>query len=420
MINPELYQLNFQLSPLFTIPPVEEVIDIDAAQSLDESETLPEVKLLLNKEMFILSSERGRDYLINPTIKAFLLAFEKDNSLQKVIEYFAQLTNATEEQIKPTMTKFLHSMVKQEIIIPSEIAKDLMNKKENNFFDFRELEKGASFGDYEVISLVATHGPTQVYKCKFNNTNTEVIVKTIFYPEELPNKLKEYSTKKFIQEFELMAEFQGHPNICQLIELNTNGHAPFAAIEYIEGQSLREFIATEVTSIDEKINIIRQLLEAISYVQSKEIIHGDIHMSNFLIKENKQVKLIDFGLSNRAELEENEIMRNGGVHECIPPERIKISAFGFLKDKGNYSSEVFQLGVMIYCVLYKTYPFTGFTWDQLAQSILEKELELDPKTTDDQDIPPAVLTVLNKSLQKNPEDRFQTAKEMLDFLRENL
>jgi len=402
----------FLLSPLYTLPDIESVIDFDSS---DISQT-PELESLKKEELYILSHEKGTSYLINPTIKLFLLAFEEATTLNKVTQHFAEISNSKVEQIESTMLNFFNSMQNEGIIVQQTIAQEIIEKKNNNFYNFIELQVGEFINDYEIITLIAKSGPTQLYKCLSPNTGEEVIVKTIYYPEDLPVEIRERSIKKFRQEFKLMSEFKGHPNICQLLELKTDNKRPYAAIEYIDGQSLRAYVKNNDTSIDEKIAIIRQLLNAISFVQSKKVIHGDIHLSNFLVKPNGQLKLIDFDLSNHVDLEENEIIRNGGVHECIPPERIKINAFSFLKERGDFRSEVFQLGVMIYYILYQKYPFSGFTWNQLAQSICETELVFEGKTKDGQSIPSVILELLQKAMQKKPEDRYENAQEMLNVI----
>lgn len=401
------------LSPLYELPEAATIINFE---EVNEAE-LPELNALKNKELFILTNERGSRYLINPTIKIFLEAFQKPTHIEDVIASFAEKTNATVEQINDIMHTFLKGMLSKGILVESEIAEEIIEKQENEFFVFKELEAGEKIGQYEVISLLATHGPTQVYICKSENVEETLVVKTIFYPEELPDIIKQESIEKFKQEFELMNELKGHPNVCELIQFDTCGEVPYAAIEHVKGQSLRAYIQEVETSMDDKLNIIQQFIEAIAFVQSKNIIHGDIHLSNFLVRDDKRVKLIDFGYSNHQNLMDNEIIRNGGVHECIPPERIDEDAFGFLSQRGNYASEVFQLGVLIHYVLYQQYPFKGFTWKALAHSIKEDIVELEQRTFDNQRIPEKIILVLKKALQKQPSNRFNNAQAMLDFLK---
>lgn len=244
------------------------------------------------------------------------------------------------------------------------------------------------------------------------------VIKLLILPKELPSKSKEKSLKKFQQEFSLMHELPPHPNICRLIRYNKEEN--YAILEYIEGKSVKRTIESASTTIKMRIAIIRQIMMALAFVQKQNILHGDIHLSNFLITENLQVKLIDFGLSNHSTPTENEIIRNGGVYECIPPERAKEEGgFGFLKQRSDFRSEVFQCGVVLYYLLYGKYPFYGFTWKKLAHSIVHDPIDFEEQTNDQEAIPSHLLALLKKSLQKDPMDRFENIGEMLLSFEEN-
>jgi len=399
----------YQLSPLYEFPNIEEFIDSDMELKGEEKE---KIELLKNKKMFLMTNQRGHTFLINPTIYTFLKCFEEANSIEQVLNTFLGNLDQTSDAVEPIIMDFFKKMRKRNVLVKKEMAARILEKKDSEIFNYKTFESGAYIGKYKVKKLLATHGPSQVYICEHPTELIEVVVKMIFYPAEIPANIKKRSIEKFEQEFALMIELNGHPNVCQCYEYDMQWTYPYAAIEYIDGQSVRSFFKHHTTSIEDKINIIQQIIEAIAYVQKNQIVHGDIHLSNFIVTKDFKIKLIDFGLSNHLELQENEIVRNGGVHDYIPPERIKMNAFSHFKERGDFRSEVFQLGIMAYYILYGKYPFTGFTWKELANSILEDGLIFESYTFDQQPIPSELLDTLQKALEKDPSLRFENAQKL--------
>lgn len=407
----ELKETVFVLSPFYGLPNSEDMVGFDEAIE----EGMEEIERIKNKELFFLSSRKGSYFLINPIIHAFLTAFKTPKTIVDVIVDFAKQSNCKPEQIEETMISFLRKMGSRRILLTEEYAKDAQAYLDNKPVTEQWYEIGDKIGAYEIVKTLSIRGATQLYICKHPEQEAEVVVKILIFPEEFPESVRIRDKKKFSQEFLFMEELKGHPNICKLVELNTDEEFPYAAMEKIEGKSLRSFSKIPGISMETKLDIIHQILAVIAYVQGHEIIHGDLHLSNFIITAENKVRLIDFGLSNHKELQDDEIIRNGGVHECVPPERVKVKGFSTFKQRGDARSEVFQLGVLIYFILYKQYPFSGFTWSKLAESIQEEILEYSKQTADGQNIPENLLELLEISMQKKPENRFEDADEMLRF-----
>ena len=152
-------------------------------------------------------------------------------------------------------------------------------------------------------------------------------------------------------------------------------------------------------------------------MHQKKILHGDIHASNFLIKNDLTVKLIDFDLANREHLLRHEILHEGGVHEFIAPEKIAINAFEMVKERSDYRSEVYQLGVIFYILVFRDLPFKALSWHELALKIINDEpnyiFENSRKniaeTSLNEEIPSIIIDFLKKCLSKNPQNRFENA-----------
>lgn len=406
--------ISYVLSPQFSIPPADEILNL-YSNFKELPEELEQVK---NKEAFFLKNITGTKFLINPTIKLFIEAFNEPKTLNEVVQSFAEQAKASPDQIVPVMEPFFNQLVKRKILITESDASDFKTIVKKESFTKAKYKVGDQIDNYEVVSKISIRKATQLYLSKQNKSNELAVIKLLILPEELPEKQKEKSLKKFRQEFNLMSELPPHPNVCRLIDYNKE--TDYAILEYIEGKSLKRIIETGSTNIKKRLEIIHQVMQALAFVQQQNIVHGDIHLSNFLVTDDFQVKLIDFGLSNHSTPTENEIVRNGGVYECIPPERAKEhGGFGFLKQKSDFRSEVFQCGVVLFYLLYKRYPFYGFTWKKLAHSIVHDQLNFSQKTNENDSIPGFIIQLLSKSLQKNPMDRFENIDKMLLYFREH-
>jgi len=409
-----LHEEQVVLSPLFELPLSENVIDYNAATELEE------IKLIKEGQLFFLANTKGNLYLINATIKAFLEAFKSPNTLQQVTSDFALQAQCELSQIQEIMLSFFEEMYHQGILIEPNYATEISEMVEQEPINHVKFSVGDSLGNYDLLEPLSVHGYTKLFLSSDKTTKQKVVLKILVIPEALPEELRVGGIKKFRQEFAFMKQLKDHKGICQLIHYSEAESYPFAALEYIEGWSTRGYILKNEITLTEKINLFGQMLDAIAFVQNNHILHGDIHLSNFIITADCQVKLIDFGMSNNDEPKENEIIKNGGVYQFIPPERIKISAFSFSQQRADYQSEVFQMGVILYFMLYEKFPFSGFTWEKMAKDILEKELTFDTTTKAAETIPTAIIELLDKTLQKNPEHRFKNVQELLEVYKEQI
>lgn len=402
------------LSPYFSIPPIEPIV-----RNYRKRPSLPEeIRQLRDGESFILQSSRGTQFLINPTIKIFLESFLNPITFKEVVSTFAKEAKVEPDQIEPVMKTFFKRLVKKQILVSESNATIVSRILEDITEIKRKYQDGDLIDDYKVIEKISVRKSTQLYLCQKVGSDSNIVLKLLILPKDLPTESQEKALKKFKQEFKLMQELTPHANICNIISYNNEQN--YAVLEHIEGKSIRKLVSRDEADIKKKLEIIKQVLTAIAYVQERKIIHGDIHLSNFLITEDFQVKLIDFGMSNHTALEENEVVRNGGVHECIPPERAnEDGGFSFLGQKADFRSEVFQLGVIIYYMLYGKYPFYGFTWQKLANSIINDQLNYSSKTYKDEPIPTFLIELLEKAMQKDPMHRFANAGEMLLYFNEN-
>ena len=362
---------------------------------------IPDVEEIRQGKKFVLDNS-SHWFIINPTIKAFLKAFSKPTTLEQVIYKFSQKANCKPEEIEGTLTNFLESMLDKNFIV--EYSKSNKRKKGTSRHYFK---KNQIIGTYKIEECIFEKSRLKIYLAENLNDQSKVAIKALSLPAHLPDKKIASVKKSFSQEFQLMIEVGQHKNICQCYEYTEQEPHYYGVLEYIDGHGLRNYIRKEKPTIEERIDLITQICSAFDFLHSKKILHGDIHLSNFIVENiTKTVKLIDFNLSNRELPNEHEIIREGGVYQYIPPEKIDGRSFHLVNSRSDYCSEVFQLGVVFYYILYQKMPFDDFTWKSLTNKIKNDDPEFHDKTNEGGIIPGFIIEFTKKCLQKEPADRY--------------
>ena len=215
--------------------------------------------------------------------------------------------------------------------------------------------------------------------------------------------------KKFRKEFKIQKILRGHLNICNLLDLKPD----YAVSEWIEGISLRRRLDEGVApSAEEQKILLAQIIETYAFMHNKNILHGDVHYSNILVSNNENIKIIDFDLAHRLTDKHKPPSVRGGMADFIPPENINFSAFDIVKGKANYRTEVYQLGIIAYCITYSQLPFNGETWQELATNILTRDIDFPILSPSGDVVSPKMITFLQKCLEKKPKNRFASAEKM--------
>ena len=371
---------------------------------LKADEILPDEDLEANPSLkddyVVIDTLLENTYLINSSIYNFLQLFKEPVLLEDVLERMQ--IDADDIQSKEHITSFFDQLREESMIV---------SKEENE-----ALKEGQETSDIQEVS-VEGYITEEVYKQSFNlwvglvrreSDMQLVVVKKFLDDYEVPD---EASKDAFIQEFTIMEEINSHPAICKLYSLNKEKFE--AEIEYVDGGSLRSYIKDKKPPLKKRIELISSLLDGFSFLQQKSVVHGDIHASNFMLTKNENLKIIDFGMSNHAGLQNNEIVKRGGVYNYIPPERVSTEPFQIVNKKtANFPAEVYQLGLIMYFIFYGKIPFHGLTWQILAKEICEKIPTLDKKTGSGEEIPETIIKILGKALQKDPLKRYLNATDL--------
>lgn len=399
----------------YVLHPSFEFIESHEIESLDTNFTFKDdiFQKIKQKELFVLSNKsRDAVFFINPTIKVFLELFKTPQFLSQVLTSFAALAEASVEETEPIMQSFFDDMRDRGILITNIVANKISK------INFEESFKaGDEFEKYTIIDPLSINRFLHVYLAE--KDGEKVVLKMLVLPGDMPEKGKNYYKRFFNQEFELINEVGNDAHICRLLDWNIDKN--YAVLEYIEGQSLRKLSETNNLTLSQRLDIFTQALKSVAVLHHKKILHGDIHASNFLIKNDLTIKLIDFDLANREHLLRHEILHEGGVHEYIAPEKIDQNSFDMVSERSDYRSEVYQLGVIFYILLFRKLPFKALTWHELTTKILNEEPNYDIEKPGEkaaempinENIPSIIVDFLKKCLSKNPQNRFENAGNAL-------
>jgi len=220
---------------------------------------------------------------------------------------------------------------------------------------------------------------------------------------------------RFYREAQAAAKLQ-HSNIVTIFEFAEDHNTPYIVMEFLRGTPLDARMASPLPlTLDDKLNIVAQLCNALNYAHEQGVVHRDIKPANLFILPDGTVKLLDFGV---AKLTTSTLTRQGdilGSVSYMSPEQVSGS------ESLDGRSDIFSAGVMLYELIAGRKPFQGDT----PTATIVKILREDPPPLESfaAGIPPRLVAAVRRALAKEPSDRFQTAGEFsreLQLIRRNL
>jgi serine/threonine protein kinase len=225
--------------------------------------------------------------------------------------------------------------------------------------------------------------------------------------------LNENFIRRFETEAKALAKFED-PNIVRIYDLRTANDQWFIVMEYVEGTTLSDLIEKYGRIPWRKaIPLFKQMLSAISHAHEAGIIHRDIKPNNIMLTDSGIVKITDFGLAkDQANVGQTMTVSSGGTLFYMSPEHVK--GFSFIDAR----SDIYTLGMTFYEMITGTVPLKDIESDfDIREAIVRKEFE--KPSSFEKRIPANLDNIIMKAIRKNPDERYQTADEMLNAI-ENL
>lgn len=253
---------------------------------------------------------------------------------------------------------------------------------------------------YELLEHIGGGGMAIVYKAHDVLLNRKVAVKIL--REQYVND--EDFIRRFRREAQSAASLS-HPNVVSIYDVGQEDDVHYIVMEYVAGSNLNEEIRRRAPfQVDEALRIAVQICDALDHAHQNQIIHRDIKPHNILIGRNGRVKVTDFGIARAAS--SADITQTGSVIGSVhylSPEHAK----GI---KQGEKSDIYSLGIVLYQMLTNQLPFSGDSPISVALKHLQEQVE-SPRLYNPH-IPPDVEAIILKTLQKNPEERYNSAKEL--------
>ena len=272
------------------------------------------------------------------------------------------------------------------------------------------LPRGIKLGSYEIVSSLGAGGMGEVYRARDESLGREVAVKVL--PKELasdPDRLR-----RFEQEARAAAALN-HPNILAVYGFSTTGeHAPYLVTELLQGQTLRERLQQGEIPVRKAVEFALQTARGLAAAHDRAIVHRDLKPENLFLTRDGVVKILDFGLAKLilpevtsetsvATASFTELGVVLGTAGYMSPEQVR----GQVVDR---RSDIFSLGAILYEMLRGKQAFEGKTAADTMSAILKEEpAEL---SASGRSLPPALGRIVDRCLEKDPAERFQSARDL--------
>ncbi len=241
---------------------------------------------------------------------------------------------------------------------------------------------------------------------KAHNTDSKRFAIKVSKPGHGDDEKRQARRERFLREANAASSVE-HPNIVGIVEfgLAEQEEIPFIVMEYVEGQSLGDLIDENLPlDLIEKIRIVRQIADAVSAIHAKNICHRDITPRNILLDKELNPKLTDFGI---ALLPDSDLT----VTSHIVGTPVYLSPEGFKSPKVDPRSDLFSLGAVAYEFFLLERAFAGEVIGEFAHNV-QFQRPLEPRKIMP-DFPIELQYVLARLLKKNPDQRYQSAAELI-------
>ena len=279
------------------------------------------------------------------------------------------------------------------------------------------LAPGTRLGPYEIVSILGVGGMGEVYRARDTRLDRTVAVKAL--PAE---KLADEERKRRFLAEARAASALNHPNIVSIHDLAAVNGADFLVMEYVSGKTLQESIPKKGLRLNETLRYAIQIADALAAAHEAGIVHRDLKPGNVMVTPNGTIKLLDFGLAKLLERDgwrSDDATRTvatvegtiAGTVSYMSPEQAEAKPL-------DGRSDIFSFGCVLYEMLTGHRAFQGDS----AMSTLSAVLRSEPKPVTQlaPDVPNDVERVIKRCLRKDPDRRFQTARDLKVALQELL
>ncbi len=308
-------------------------------------------------------------------------ACEQDEELRREVESLIANDSVSHQRISEALEGTARSLVESVVIKP-----------------------GTRIGDYEIQSLIGSGGMGEVYQARDARLSRDVAIKVL--PAYLADDRERL--RRFEQEAQAAAALN-HPNILSIYQMGTYQGEPYLVSELLEGATLREQMRRAPIPPRKAIEYGVQIARGLAAAHEKGIVHRDLKPENLFVQKDGHVKILDFGLAKLASGSANYIEGNTeegivmGTAGYMSPEQV-------LGEPVDHRADIFAFGAVLFEMLTGQRAFKKATAAETMNAILTEDRVDTSQLTPN--APPALQRIVRRCLEKNREQRFQSASDL--------
>ena len=272
------------------------------------------------------------------------------------------------------------------------------------------IKPGTRLDDYEVETLIGSGGMGEVYRARDTRLKRAVAIKVLpQFVSNDPDRLR-----RFEQEAQAAAALN-HPNILAVFQLGTYQGTPFMVLELLEGQNFRERLRAGALPVSKVVEYGVQIARGLGAAHEKGIVHRDLKPENLFLTKDERVKILDFGLAKLTQDQPAVDSDTPTLTERTEP-GIVMGTAGYMAPeqvrgkKADHRADIFAFGAILYEMLTGRRAFRKATSVETMSSILNEEPQRISQIAPN--LPAALQRVVQRCLEKNPEQRFQSASDL--------
>jgi tRNA A-37 threonylcarbamoyl transferase component Bud32/Tol biopolymer transport system component len=258
-------------------------------------------------------------------------------------------------------------------------------------------------GRFRVLEAIGKGGMGVVYRARDEQLNRDVAIKLL--PERNPDRLRRFATEA------KAAAALSHPNVLQVFDVDVDGDRPYIVTELLEGKTLAALLGEGRPPLKRALELATQFASGLAAAHARGIIHRDLKPSNLFVTRDGTLKILDFGLAKVVE----PISPHGETKAAHEQTRdgVLLGTVGYMAPEqvegrpADARSDLFAFGCVLYEMLSGARAFDGPTQVEISYKILRAE----PATLPDE-ISPSLGRVVERLLEKDPERRFQSARDL--------
>lgn len=259
---------------------------------------------------------------------------------------------------------------------------------------------GQTVGQYRITKKLGAGGMGEVYLATDTKLDRDVALK--FLPPQFANDSD--ARQRFQREAKALATLN-HPNIVTVYDVSEHHGAPFIAMEYLKGQSLKQIIASDDLSIERVLELASQIADGLTAAHKADVVHRDIKSENIIVSPEGRVKIMDFGLATWKGV--TQVTQEGstvGTMAYMSPEQTEGKTV-------DARTDLWSLGVVLYEMITGRLPFEGEHRASVVYAIVQDTPQ--PIARYRSTVPDGLQEIVSKALEKDPKIRYQTASGML-------